>query len=237
MGQYSLARHVFVCVNVEHVVLLDLKADRYWALEAAKTAPLANLVPGWPVQPQSGAANDPGDAQEVAEALCDQGILLGPDALGKDATPVTATPAARELLSQDEYQRVPIGPVAVMRFIAASVTAKVSLRLTPFERVIRKFTARRRAGLAAEVPLDLEAARRLVQTFARLRVFFFTSKNECLFDSLALLGFLARYGIYADWVFGVQARPFAAHCWVQKDEVVFNDTVEHVSGYAPIMAA
>jgi hypothetical protein len=38
-------------------------------------------------------------------------------------------------------------------------------------------------------------------------------------------------------VFGVQARPFAAHCWVQKGEVVFNDTVEHVSGYTPIMTA
>jgi hypothetical protein len=237
MGQYSLAEHVFVCVNDEHVVLLDLKADRYWALEAAKTAPLGDLVPGWPVHPQAGAANDPGDAQEVAEALCDQGILSGPHARGKDATPVTPAAAARELLSQDEYKRVPIGLAAVLRFIASSVTAKASLRLRPFERVILEFTARKRAGLATAQPLDPEVARRLVQTFARLRVFFFTSKNECLFDSLALLGFLARYGIYADWVFGVQARPFAAHCWVQKGEVVFNDTVEHVSGYTPIMTA
>ncbi len=68
-----------------------------------------------------------------------------------------------------------------------------------------------------------------------MRVFLFTSKSECLFDSLTLLNFLARYGIFPDWVFGVQARPFAAHCWVQLDEIVFNDTVEHVGGYTPIM--
>jgi len=237
MGQYSLAEHVFVCVNDEHVVLLDLKQDRYWALEAAKTAPLADLVPGWPVHAETGAANDPGEAQEVAEALRDQGILSGPDGQGKDATPVSLPPAARELLSPEAYKRAPLGFVTVLRFIAASVAAKVSLRLTPFERVIRKFSQRRRAGASTSGPVDLDAARALVESFARLRVFFFTSRNECLFDSLALLGFLARHGIYADWVFGVQARPFAAHCWVQKGDVVFNDTVEHVSGYTPIMAA
>src|SRR5689334_352911 len=104
MGQYSLAEHVFVCVNDEHVVLLDLKQDRYWALEAAKTAPLAGLVPGWPVHAATGAANDPGEAQEVAEALRDQGILSGPNDHGKDATPVTLLPAARELLSPEAYK-------------------------------------------------------------------------------------------------------------------------------------
>ena len=30
------------------------------------------------------------------------------------------------------------------------------------------------------------------------------------------------------WVFGVRARPFVAHCWVQYEDMVFNDTVEHV---------
>jgi hypothetical protein len=33
----------------------------------------------------------------------------------------------------------------------------------------------------------------------------------------------------------VQTRPFAAHCWVQHGDIVCNDTVEHVSGYTPIM--
>jgi hypothetical protein len=66
-------------------------------------------------------------------------------------------------------------------------------------------------------------------------VFLFSSKDECLYDSLALLEFLARYRIYPDWVFGVQTRPFAAHCWVQQGDIVFNDTVEHVTGYSPIM--
>jgi len=31
------------------------------------------------------------------------------------------------------------------------------------------------------------------------------------------------------------ARPFAAHCWVQYGDIVFNDRVEEVGGYTPIM--
>ena len=83
--------------------------------------------------------------------------------------------------------------------------------------------------------LDVDRARRLVEAFARYRVFLFSSRNECLFDSLALIEFLARYDIYPDWVFGVQTRPFAAHCWVQHGDIVFNDTVEYVGGFTPIM--
>ena len=235
MGHYSLADHVFVCVNDEHVVLLDLKQDRYWALEADKTAPLVGLVPGWPVSPTPGEVQ-PEEAQEVAAALLDQGILAG-DAAGKDATPVAISPPARELLPDHEYRRTPLRLGTVLKFVSAALAAKIALRWAPFEKVVRNFGARKRSGSAAAQTLDVERARGLVATFFRLRIFVFSSKNECLFNSLALLGFLERHGVYADWVFGVQARPFAAHCWVQKDEIVFNDTVEHVSGYTPIMAA
>ncbi|HEY4212037.1 MAG TPA: lasso peptide biosynthesis B2 protein [Steroidobacteraceae bacterium] len=245
MGRYSLADHVFVCVNDAHVVLLDLKQDRYWALEADQTAPLAGLVPGWPVAtprvPEAVAvseaqAEESAEAEEVAAALAGQGILA-PDAAGKDATPVNVTRPGRELLSAHEYEPAPIRFGTVIKFVAASLVAKVSLRLAPFERVVRRFGERKRVGIASTQPLDVERTRRLVETFFRLRVFAFSSRDECLFDSLALLGFLARHDVYADWVFGVQARPFAAHCWVQQGEIVFNDTVEHVSGFTPIMAA
>ena len=239
MAGYSLADHVFVCVNDEHVVVLDLKQDRYWALEASQTQALAGLVPGWPVQathrPDEGPC-DPGEARQVAELLIEQGILCAPGNRGKDATPVQASAPLRELLCADEFRSAPVGCGVLVNFLAASLGAKLTLRRGPFERVIREFRARKAMQSKGSSAIDLERARRLVESFFRLRVFFFSSHNECLFDSLALLGFLARYGIYADWVFGVQARPFAAHCWVQQDDVVLNDTLEHIGGYTPIMA-
>jgi hypothetical protein len=122
-----------------------------------------------------------------------------------------------------------------MAFFVASTFAKFALRTWPFERVIQRVRRRKHLMASKAGLFDIERARTLVEAFARYRVFLFSSKNECLHDSLALIEFLARYGIYPDWVFGVQTRPFAAHCWVQQADVVFNDTVEHVSGYTTIM--
>ena len=238
MGRYWLADHVFVCIDDAFLVVLDLKQDRYWALEASGTAPLSGLVPGWPVKPLDApivGSSDPEEAQEIAEKLLEQRILSDSEAGGKDATPVRVTPPARELLSTNEHNAATSRPGALRNLIAAAISAKVALRLGRFEKAVHRVQERKRKAGGRTTQLDFERARSLVEQFFRLRVFLFTSKSECLFDSLTLLNFLARYGIFPDWVFGVQARPFAAHCWVQLDEIVFNDTVEHVGGYTPIM--
>lgn len=236
MGRYSLAEHVYLCVNDGHVVLLDLKQDRYFALEAAATAPLGGSVPGWPVRaldaPVAGSS-DPEQAEQIAADLLEQGVLTDEATAGKDASPVRIARPARELLTP--HASAGGGAAAAVNLVAAALAAKLALRFTAFESVVERFRARKRkAGGGVQQP-DMERTRALVAAFFRLRVFLFSSRSECLFDSLTLLNFLAHYGIAADWVFGVQARPFAAHCWVQLDDVVFNDTVEHVSGYTPIM--
>lgn len=236
MARYALADHVFVCVNGEHLVLLDVKEDRYWALEAAQTAGLGAWVGGWPVQaPAAEGTEAPTPETEAAiEVLRGRGLLTDSVPPGKDATPVSATPPERELLI-DSHQGGSLQAGSWWSFFIASALAKIALRTWAFERVIRRVRQRKATMAPKAAPLDVERARMLVETFMRYRIFLFSSKNECLYDSLALIEFLARNGIYADWVFGVQTRPFAAHCWVQQGDTVFNDTVEHVSGYTPIM--
>jgi hypothetical protein len=237
MARYSLAEHVFVCLNGEHLVFLDLKADRYWALDASRTAGLAPLVGGWPVAGSGAAATEDSLSEEtiaVIDVLKGRGLLAATPAPGKDATPVRAQPPASELISEAE-ESAGRTVATWWTFFCAALIAKFVLRTWPFERVIRR-VRRRKAGADSEVAApDLQHARKLVEAFARYRVFLFSSKDECLFDSLALLEFLARHGVYPNWVFGVQTRPFAAHCWVQYGGIVFNDTVEHVSGFTPIM--
>jgi len=235
MARYALAEHVFVCLNGEHLVLLDLKEDRYWALEAAQTAGLGALVSGWPVgATEADSESASAEASAALEVLQGRGLLREGIPPGKDATPVKPTAPATELISETEPSTGPrLG--SWLRFFTASAFAKFVLRTWPFERVIQRVRQRKRLLGAQTGRLDVDRARKLVEAFMRFRIFLFSSKNECLYDSLALLEFLARYGIYPDWVFGVQTRPFAAHCWVQQGDIVFNDTVEHVSGYTPIM--
>ena len=237
MARYALAEHAFVCVNGEHLVILDLKEDRYWALEAAQTAGLGALVTGWPVKAPGEALEGESPSEEtraVLEVLRSRGVLTQGIPPGKDATPVTPTAPGGELISETETSAGPhLG--SWRAFFAASAFAKFAMRAWPFERVIQRIKRRKLLKGASSGRIDADRTRKLVEAFVRYRVFLFSSRDECLYDSFALLEFLARYDIYPDWVFGVQTRPFAAHCWVQQDDIVFNDTVEHVSGYTPIM--
>ena len=72
-------------------------------------------------------------------------------------------------------------------------------------------------------------------SYMRLRPFFFTAHDKCLHDSLTLIRFLARRGMFPAWVIGVRTRPFAAHSWVQSASLVLNDVHEHVRTYTPIL--
>ena len=235
MARYGLANHVFVCRDKEHIVVLDVKQDRYFSLDAARTAVLIPLLPGWPAQ--GTAASATGEAAVTAESaaapLVSQGWLLETPA-GKEATPVQPVPAESELITDVEGS-AKLSVRIVIAFVTAALFAKFALRFWRFERVIRRVSRRRAKYAAAGAPADIEQVRSLVDTFFRLRVFLFASREKCLYDSLAMLEFLARYGFFPRWVFGVRALPFAAHCWVQCGDTVFNDTVEHVSGYTPIM--
>ena len=80
MARYGLARHVFVCADEEYVVVLDVKQDRYFSLDAARTAALAPLLPGWPARPADGSrARRAGSltADEAAAPLLRPGLAVG----------------------------------------------------------------------------------------------------------------------------------------------------------------
>ena len=212
-----------------------MKQDRYFSLDAARTAALGPLLPGWPAQATAASAMDETavTAEAAAAPLVSQGWLLETPA-GKEATPVQPSPAESELITDAEAPaKLSVG--IVIAFVTAALFAKFALRFWRFERIIHRASRRRAKYAAASAPPDIEQARRLVDIFYRLRVFLFASREKCLYDSLAMLEFLARYGFFPRWVFGVRALPFAAHCWVQCGDTVFNDTVEHVRGYTPIM--
>lgn len=59
---------------------------------------------------------------------------------------------------------------------------------------------------------------------------------KCLWDSLALLRALSRRGMRPTLVFGAKLDPFAAHCWVQADGVVLNDSVDRTAIFTPLLA-
>lgn len=220
---------MFVCAHDGHVVILDLRGDRYYTLDPGNAGSLAGAVRGWPVQVPTDVAVD-----EVARALLDQGILNDRLEAGKDATPVVVHAPTREFLPQEFGERPPLRWHTIAHFLRSTAASAIAIRRWPLERVIERVKTRNEAH-RGEVP-DVEAVQRLVTQFAAMRPVLFSARDACLFESLALSEFLARHGVHPTWIFGVQARPFAAHCWLQLDGSVLNDTVDHVIGYTPIMA-
>ena len=59
--------------------------------------------------------------------------------------------------------------------------------------------------------------------------------GKCLLRSFLLLRLLRRQGHDAMWVFGVTTWPFAAHCWLQVEDLVLDDELDRVAAYTPIM--
>jgi hypothetical protein len=250
MPQYALPRHVFVCMQGEHVVFLDVRKDRYFALEAARTAGLGEWVAGWPVAAPiaNGIARRAGgipihrdsvgvDRESlgaVMSLLVEKEILTSAGE-GKPAIPEPVDRLRGELCVEgfDEQPRVRIG--RFLTFVSASVRARLLLKHRTFESVVARVKRRIELHRSHEPAADESCVQELVSTFAFLRPYFFAAKDACLFDALALSEYLAAYRVYPRWVFGVQARPFAAHCWLQLNGIVLNDTLDHVRRYAPIM--
>lgn len=174
-------------------------------------------------------------AGDLLQELDNAGMLSSADDCEAWYSPVAVGPPTAALIDgyADVTTRITLKDLAC--FATAALTAKLLLRRFSLESIARRVSLRRARRQAATAP-DIDRLQCLVAGFGRMRTFVFTASNECLFDSLALSEFLSFYGAFPRWVFGVRTNPFAAHCWLQHDGIVVNDSPEHVGRFMPIMA-
>jgi hypothetical protein len=241
-GPFFLQSHVYICRGKRHWVILDVNRDKYLCVDRGQFEALGPSLKGWEASTsrstslgQPDAAPVPEEAVALASGLFDLGILSDRATHAKDARP-TSYPLPTEAIDPDSpvHSRRSSGAHAAS-FFASSVRASRELRRQRFQLTVEAVRARKSRNASRAGPADIERARSLMLVFERLRLFYPRS-YLCLFDSLALIHFLARFDVYPDWVFGVNADPFEAHCWVQAGNVVLNDTLARVSGFTPIMS-
>jgi hypothetical protein len=176
----------------------------------------------------------PGDVVALAKELLAVDILSERADGTKDARASNLLPPAGEL----DVELVGSSPgtswTHAPGFFLSCARASRQLRNQPFQSIISSVRTRKHRGEPAMFPSDVERTRSLIAAFDALRLFY-PRPYLCMFDSLALVDFLARYGLFPEWVFGVTAEPFEAHCWVQEGGTVLNDTLQRVSAFTPIM--
>lgn len=233
---YLLARHVHLCRTTNHCVLLDLRADRYLCVDRPSFDALTPWLQGWP--DVGGAISgdiECTDASTVALAgeLLTRGILTTHAAEGKAALPAEGTTAKRELPLKQARISGLRGVAFILPFFIACHMAEARLRKS-LETTIEHVARRKRHHAYASRTTSLAAIEDLALVFAALRLFY-PREYLCLFDSLALIEFMNFFKIFPEWIFGVTADPFNAHCWVQADGVLLNDTKSRLAEYNIIM--
>ena len=240
-ASYFLSPHVHLCVAGKQVILLDLERDKYLAV--AHAHPIGKSVRGWPLPPtgpvpsaqDAGPARVPGPENGgLLAQMISQGLLVTDPALGKEAAPVVTDQPKVALVEFDLYARPRPTLGQLWNFCAAFVVARWSLKHRPIKEVVQAARQRKRHASATS-SVDIAVIRELVTAFAHMRPLFYTARDGCLLDSVTLTHFLARYGVFPTWVFGVQTDPFYAHCWVQHGDFVFNDTPDFIKGFSPIL--
>lgn len=226
---YWLANHVHLALCADHAVLMDLRRNRYLAVQAA--ARLSGWIGGWPLP----APTTRGAPPAVLARLLEHGMLVRECGAGHVATPVVNEMPQRTLL-EFNFDAPPRPSGRDLRRAAwACAAAASALKLRPMHVVLEQTRRHHLADPPPGARFDFEHAQALVRRFVHLRPWFYSARGACLLDSLALVTFLAQYGLHPHWVFGVRTAPFHAHCWVQHGAVLFNDAPDRVRQYSPIL--
>ena len=201
-----LAPHIRAVEIGEDLVLLDLRADDYLLF------------------PQCGRARVRGSEIAGPSATIDGLNAAGFMAAGP--TPESWTPPPR-------LPRGSLPPSAAR----ATLTDRAVFAAIWLDAVRRRLTlnglARRSRGRSGD-RADIAALAARVEIFRGLLPWA-PWTGACLLQTELLLRFLNAGGLDADWVFGVRAWPFLAHCWLQVDDVCISQSADTLSIYRPLM--
>ena len=234
---YFLSRDCYVCNVQGYWIILNVSRDQYLCVTDADLTSIGSWIFGCRSRDDAlGKRQHLDPAREsLIGSLLAKGVLTVNSDQGKAF--VESENAANKAAADCPE---PIIPAKALLFCAARFfwacakidrclrKRKLALALARIER--RKF----RAGPCTDVLAD-PGTKRLIAVFNHLRPLY-PRPYLCLFDSLALLEFLAGYHCYPRIVFGVVADPFQAHCWLQEGDVLLNDDLEQVGKYKPIMS-
>jgi hypothetical protein len=242
VARYCLSPTTYACITDGQAIFLDVNRNKYLALEPANTYALSDLVYGWPSAdcPDDSASErhtEPSvtSAQDVANTLLAEGLLTDNASCGKAFSP-PALEGVSTTIDQVRGKFPTIDFVHFRRFVRAWALVTMQMKLFPLKSLLRRVQRRREKQKGRAPEFDVLKAHELMTAYFILRPNFFNAHDQCLRDSLTFIEFFASYGLYPTCVFGVKARPFAAHAWVQEGPMVLNDYIPIVTRYTPIMA-
>ena len=218
MSRYSLRADVHCCIANGHAAFLDVAADRYFGLPANMEEEFRTFL-------STGCLGK--TAEQSLAPLIRAGLLEQQDGI---ATPVCtlAFPPPQISALDSPRSRARVGAIAL------ALISQVSTARDLARRPLKAVLAGHRVRKVRATPMQSPPSSDLITSFLATRRFVGT-QDRCLRWSLAMVDFLSKHGSFPQLVLGVKMAPFAAHAWVQHEEVVLNDDVDRVRAYTPIL--
>jgi hypothetical protein len=232
-----LSDHSYCCELDDGAIILELATGTYVGIHAECLPDLQGCIRNWPnSRGTNGCATRTMTkaSENLIAALLARGILTTsptPQRLSTIALPVAALtiPGSAATWRWASIMFIPKFVIALLTVVRRHSDKNLVVLL---DWIRKRQSAIGFGGHAA----TLEDAGKLLASFFRFRVWFYTANRRCLFDSLILSVFLTKHLIPCTFVIGVSTKPFLAHSWVQIGEFVLNDTTEHVQTFAPILS-
>ena len=213
-------------------IILDITADRYWQLGEDAGQLLDEIC--------SGLAHDADDP------MLARLVKLGFVAPAGDGSTKRAagdiTPASNHVPTPADsaLERTVMTPggnwMTACEVAGFALIARIALRAHPLKTILDRMAVQREraASLVSAPGIDALGIDALARQFAHYRRLL-PLRPLCLPDSIAFLWFAMRRGHKPRLVFGVEAFPFTAHCWVQDGSIVLTDALDHASRFKPIL--
>jgi hypothetical protein len=202
------------CLVEDRVIFLDLASDRYFRLQSADERVFVELVNG---------------SEDLSPSDLPAGFPVRRlfRHVSKPARPCPAiAPACRQAFLPDPTTRPSVIQVTEALFgqLRASRRVRNQRFLTLVEQ-LRSMSNNRHQNVRVDEIVQAHALTDLI----------YSAHDRCLAKSIALFAALRRSAIDGRLIFGVTARPFAAHCWVQVDDMVLNGDIDLIHLFTPIM--
>ncbi len=221
---YRLRDGLSCCQIDGGLIFLDLDADRYFRVSRQLEQTLLTCLQG-------------GEPPETdVRSLVQRSILIPtPEATPESPAPAIAAPSMSAVEHAPAASR--IHALTLLDVAATVCSTRVRMKTQSLRDIVTglvTYRHRRTAGASSpHDPLRMQHLLRCADMFRQARRYV-PIETSCLLDSIAMVRFLARRRAFSNLVFGVTHTPFAAHCWVQMEDWVLNDTVGNVMAHTPI---
>jgi len=236
-SMYFLSEDCYVCNTQGYWIVLNISRDQYLCVTHADLASIGSQIHGWQYGGGSleSCQNLDDGRDRLINSLLVKGILTSNSSQGKAFVESENATGQIAVALPTSTGPVKVRFLAVAQFFLACAKIDWCLRKGKLPLALTMIKQRRLRVRSSTRLLEDSKAIEVIAAFKDLRPLY-PRPYLCLFDSLALLEFLAGHSSYPRIVFGVVADPFQAHCWLEEGSVLLNDDPERVGRYKPIMS-